>query len=203
MYLNNGNGNKLPIDFIGNNGRLSSIIQQKRTNSMWRKYGGYCILGLVTLLTSLFGTTAWFINYIASLSKGPAGAVGTSPLELAGVTAALGGLILVGAFYRGKDDNATPIENEHTNDLRLVGKLILSASAVFIISFFLIEYVRLITSETLSWAEWFYVVVTDVAAGLACLMTSYQPLAASSSPHLSPLHTEAQCTVTAKRRSLS
>jgi hypothetical protein len=141
-------------------------------SDMWRKYNGYCILGFITLITSLFGTIAWFINYIASLANVANRQLATSPIELAAVTAALGGLILVGAFYRGKNERATPEEREHTEDLKLVGKLIVASSSCFIITFFLIEYVRIITSPTLSPIELFYVIVTDVAAAIAVLSIS-------------------------------
>jgi len=141
-------------------------------HNMWRKYNRYCILGFITLVTSLFGTIAWFINYIASLANVANHQQAISPIELAAVTAALGGLILIGAFYRGKNERTTPEEREHTGDLKLVGKLIVASSACFIIAFFLIEYVRIITSPTLSPIEWFYVIVTDVAAATACVTVS-------------------------------
>jgi len=141
-------------------------------NNMWVKYNGYCILGIIALVTSLFGTIAWFINYIASLADLTGRQQATSPIELAAVTAALGGLILVGAFYRGKNERVTPEEREHTKDLKLIGKLIVLSSACFIIAFFLIEYVRVITSPTLSPIEWFYVIVTDVVAAIAGLTIS-------------------------------
>jgi len=139
---------------------------------MWRKYNSYCILGFITLITSLFGTYTWFINYIVSLANVTNRQQTASPIELAAVTAALGGLILVGAFYRGKNERATPAEREHTKDLKLVGKLIIASSACFIIAFFLIEYVRIITSPTLSPLEWSYVIVTDVVAAIACIAVS-------------------------------
>jgi hypothetical protein len=139
---------------------------------MWEKYSDYCILGIITLITSLFGTVAWFVSYIASLADVETQHPATSPLTLAAVTAALGGLILVGAFYRGKNEGATDVEKEHTKDLKVVGKLIVLSSACFIITFFLIEYVRLITSPTLSGLEQFYVIITDIAAGVAGLSIS-------------------------------
>jgi len=139
---------------------------------MWRKYNRYCILGIITLISSLVGTIAWFIHYIVSLANVANHQQATSPIELAAVTAALGGLILVGAFYRGKNEHATPKEKEHTGDLKLVGRLIVVSSACFIIAFFLIEYVRTITSPTLSSIQWLYVIGTDVAALIACLTVS-------------------------------
>ena len=141
-------------------------------SNMWGKYKGYCILGFITLITSLMGTIAWFVNYIASLADLSSRQQATSPIGLAAVTASLGGLILVGAFYRGKDERATPEEREHTIDLKFVGKLILLSSVCFIITFFLVEYVRLITSPTLSPIEWFYIIVTDVVAVIAGLSIS-------------------------------
>lgn len=141
-------------------------------NDMWAKYSGYCILGIITLITSLFGTVAWFVNYIASLADLANRQPVTSPITLAAVTAALGGLILVGAFYRGKNERATDEERKHTEDLKLIGKLIVLSSACFIITFFLIEYVRLITSPTLSCLEQFYVIITDIAAAVAVLSVS-------------------------------
>ena len=145
--------------------------------SMWVKYGGYCILGIMTLIFSLFGYIAWFIRYIAPLPNAPSAQQSSllvlSPIDLAAVTATLGGLVLIGAFYKGKNECATPSDREHSNDLKLVGKSLLVASACFIIGFFLIEYVRLITSPVLSCSEQFYVIVTDVVIAVAGLSTCF------------------------------
>jgi len=145
--------------------------------SMWVKYGGYCILGIVTLTFSLVGYISWFIRYIASLPNAPSAQQSSllvlSPIDLAAVTATLGGLVLIGAFYKGKNECATPSDREHSNDLRFVGKSLLVASACFIIGFFLIEYVRLITSPVLSCSEQFYVIATDVVIAVAGLFTCF------------------------------
>jgi len=145
--------------------------------SMWVKYGVYCIPGIITLVFSLSGYFAWFIRYIAPLPNAPSAqqcsiAV-VSPIALAGVTATLGGLVLIGAFYKGKNECATPSDSEHSNDLKLVGKSLLVASACFIIGFFLTEYVRLITSPVLSCLEQLYVIVTDVVISVAGLFTCF------------------------------
>ena len=132
--------------------------------SMWAKYGYYCILGMIALIGSLLGTVAYIAHYVASLANREQV---TSPIDLAGVTAALGGLILIGAFYKGKDWFATREEKERTKDLKLIGKLVLLSSACFIIAFFLIEYVRLITSPTLSPLDWFFVITADMAIVIA------------------------------------
>ena len=146
-------------------------------NSMWVKYRGLCILGIMTLTLSLFGYIAWFIHYIQSLVNAPgvqqSSLLVISPISLAAVTGTLGGLVLIGAFYKGKNGFLTPSDREHSSDLKIVGKSLLIASACFIIGFFFIEYVRLITSPVLSWSELFYVIATDVVMMVAGLFTCF------------------------------
>jgi hypothetical protein len=127
----------------------------------FNRYKLYCIAGIVTLVGSLAGTLAWFVRYIASLSNNPTQTQVISPIDLAAVTATLGGLILVGAFYKGKDANNT--EKVLANDLKLVGKLVLFSSACFIIGYFLIVYVSMINDTTLTIRDWFFVIMTDFA----------------------------------------
>jgi hypothetical protein len=138
----------------------------------WKNYGGYCVLGIIGLATAALGSIAWFINYIVSLADLATRKTATSPIELAAVTAALGGLILVGAFYRDKKDTTQDVDREHTSDLRIVGKFTVLSSACFIITFFLVEYARLITTPTLSAFDGFMIIIADVAAIIACLSIS-------------------------------
>jgi hypothetical protein len=138
----------------------------------WGRYRMYGILGTITLIGSLTGTLAWFVHYIATLANTPNQPQAISPIELAGVTATLGGLVLVGAFYKGRDERATDEEKERTESLKLAGKLTLLSSVCFIVTYFLLEYVRLITAPVLSPLDWFFVVTTDIAAIVAGLSLS-------------------------------
>lgn len=144
---------------------------------MWAKYRFLCIAGLATMTLSLVGYIAWFIRYIQSLLSAPcpqqSSLLVISPINLAAVTATLGGLVLIGAFYKGKNGFLTPSDRAHSSDLKIVGKSLLIASACFIIGFFFTEYVRLITSPVLSWPELFYVIATDVVMMVAGLLTCF------------------------------
>jgi len=106
----------------------------------------------ILYLLVFFGVFAYFVRYINSLASKEAA---TSPLQLATIAAALGGLILVGAFY----NKEAPLERE----LRNAAKLLLGAAVSFTVTFLLLEYVSLIKSPTLNFGEWLVV----IAAGFA------------------------------------
>lgn len=131
------------------------------------RYGVYWILGIIAFIGSLAGTLAWFVHYIASLANTPGLTQTVSPIDLAAVTATIGGLILVGAFYKSRDERATEEDKEITDDLKLIGKLILLSSACFVITYFLLEYVSTIKSNSLTTLDWFFVITTDFAAIIA------------------------------------
>ena len=106
----------------------------------------------------------WFLHYLQTFQNLPhpqhlphlqATPIITSPIDLAGVTATLGGLVLIGAFYR---EHAPDEKKELTKDLKLIGKLILLSSACFIIAFFGTEYVRSITT-TLNLVQLIYMLL--------------------------------------------
>jgi hypothetical protein len=139
----------------------------------FNKYGIYCVAGIVTWFGSVAGTLAWFVHYIASLANNPSLQQVISPIDLAGVTATLGGLILIGAFYKEKGANGNEKERDLTEALKLVGKLILVSSVCFIIGYFLIEYVRLITTPTLSFVNWLFVIATDLVMIIAGFAVSF------------------------------
>ena len=145
-------------------------------NNMWGKYGGYCILGLITFILSAFGSIMWVYHYLQSFAilpnpqQVPTPVI--SPIDLAAVTATLGGLVLVGAFYRGKDEGATDEQKELTKDLKLIGKLILLSSACFIIFFFAMEYVRSMNTLPLNLVQHLYADATAIAAVIAGVSTS-------------------------------
>jgi hypothetical protein len=132
------------------------------------RYGLYWIPGIITLVGALAGTLAWFTHYITTLANTPNIVQAISPIDLAGVTATLGGLILVGAFYKERKDLATKEEKEVAIDLRTIGKIILVSSACFIATYFLLEYVQIMKSPPLSksWF-WFFIFTTDLAAIIA------------------------------------
>jgi hypothetical protein len=135
------------------------------------KYGGYWILGIIAFLGLFAGTLAWYVHYIANLANTPNQVQVISPIDLAGVTATLGGLVLVGAFYKGKDASNDE-EKQITDGLKLVGKIMLLSSVCFIITYFSLEYVRTITSKILTDWDWFYVIITDFAAIFAIISLS-------------------------------
>jgi hypothetical protein len=144
-----------------------------RWDKWWDRYRWYCIPGIITLIGSFAGTIAWFGHYIATLANTPNQPQAISPIELAGVTATLGGLVLIGAFYKEKDEHANDEKKEHTKSLKLVGKLILFSSVCFMVTYFLLEYVRLNTSPVLSPLNWFFVITTDLAAIFAGFSLSF------------------------------
>jgi len=126
------------------------------------------ISAIIVWVLSFFGILAYvihYIQYIASLNPSKIQSLPT-PIDLAAVTAVIGGLILIGAFYKDKGD-VPKQEKQKAKHLKTIAKLLLCSSVFFIISFFTLEYVRLITSPTLSLAEWFFVISTDVAISVA------------------------------------
>jgi hypothetical protein len=137
-----------------------------RWDEWWNRYKWYCVPGIITFMGSFAGTIAWFVHYIATLANTPNQPQAISPIELAGVTATLGGLVLIGAFYKEKDEHGSDERKKHTKNLKLVGKLTLFSSAYFVVTYFLLEYVRLIHTP-LSPLDWFFVVTTDFAAAFA------------------------------------
>jgi hypothetical protein len=143
---------------------------------MWHRYGNYCYLGIITFVVSIIGAIIWFYHYLQSFGLLPNSqqttTLITSPLELAAVTATLGGLVLVGAFYKGRDERATTEEMEHTKGLKLVGKLVLLSSACFIIAFFGTEYVRSINTD-LNLIQQIYIWATALAVVVAGISVSF------------------------------
>lgn len=135
------------------------------------RYGLYWLLGIVTLVGSLAGTITWFVDYIVSLANTSNQSQVISPIELAAVTATLGGLVLVGAFYKGTNERATREEYEVTTDLKLIGKIILISAVCFIITYFLLGYVHTLDSP-FSPRDYFFLLTTDVAAAVAVLALS-------------------------------
>jgi hypothetical protein len=140
--------------------------------NMWSKYDDYCYLGIITFILSGFGAIMWFLHYLQSFRNLPnpqqATPLITSPIDLAAVTATLGGLVLIGAFYR---ERPTDEQKELTKDLKCIGKLILLSSACFIIAFFGTEYVRSIDT-TLNLMQTLYMWATAAAVAIAGLSVS-------------------------------
>ena len=131
---------------------------------IWERYNfTFEIIAAIVWLISFFGILAYvihYIEYIASLDPSKIQSLPT-PIDLAAVTATIGGLILIGAFYKN--------DTKLGQNLKTIAKLLLCSSVFFIVSFFTLEYVRLITSTTLSIAEWFYIISTDIAIAIAGL----------------------------------
>ena len=141
---------------------------------MWRRYGYYCILGLITIFLSLFGSLMWLYHYLQSLALVPNPdkivIPPVSPIELAATTATIGGLVLVGAFFREK---ATPDDIELNSNLKLVGKLILASSACYLIFFFAMEYVTAMNNSPLNAIQQVYIWATASAVVIASFCVSY------------------------------
>jgi hypothetical protein len=132
------------------------------------KYGAYCIAGWIALIGALFGSISWFIRYVSTLTKIPSQTQVISPIDIAGITATLGGLVLVGAFYE-----ANQIERKEIAEaLKRVGKEILVSSVCFIIIFFMLEYIRIINTPTLNPVQSIYVVAADFFAVFGILSLS-------------------------------
>jgi len=136
------------------------------------RYGGYWILGIVTFIALFAGSIAWYVQYIANLANTPNQVQAVSPIELAGVTATLGGLVLIGAFYKGKNELENNEDREVTSALKLIGKIILISSACFIITYFSLEFVGKISTKTLTFWDWSFITITDIAAMIAILSLS-------------------------------
>jgi hypothetical protein len=135
-----------------------------RPQRVWEGYNSiFTVLAVIVWLISFFGILAYVIHYIAYIASLDPSKIQSlpTPIDLAAVTATIGGLVLIGAFYKNN--------TELGQNLKTIAKLLLCSSVFFIVSFFTIEYVRLITSPTLSIVEWFYIVSTDIAIGIAGL----------------------------------
>jgi hypothetical protein len=141
-------------------------------NNMRLKYGNYCILGIITFILLVFGSILWCYHYLQGFAVLPnpqqISPSATSPIDLAEVTATLGGLVLVGAFYR---ERATD-KKEQSNDLKLIGKLILLSSACFLIFFFGMEYVRSVKDSSLNIVQQLYIWATAATVANAAVSTS-------------------------------
>ncbi len=89
------------------------------------------------------GIVIYFVHYMGSLiTHEPA----QSPLELAGVAAALGGFILLSAFFK----EGVPLEAE----LRRIAKLFLGVVVSLTVLFFVFEMATTMKSPTLGLGEW-------------------------------------------------
>jgi hypothetical protein len=135
---------------------------------IWR-LGYSWIFGLITFIGSLIGTLTWFIHYIAPLANTPTQLQAVSPIDLAVTTATLGGLVLIGAFY--KEGNISDKDQRNAALLKTVGKLILTSSVCFIITYFLVEYLSEIKEVNNAW-DWFIEIITDIIAFAAGITIS-------------------------------
>ena len=112
----------------------------------------FSLLEPLIYVLSGVGVLVYIIQYISSLANNTQPIV--SPIELAGVIATLGGLILIGAFY--KDNTAF---GQH---LKTSAKLLLGSSILYIITFFLLEEALFIKSPTPEWIITTFAVISDV-----------------------------------------
>lgn len=117
--------------------------------------------GLLYVLIAV-GVLAYFITYIKSLVTHESVA---SPLNLAGIAATIGGLILVGAFY--KEKGGTNEELALGGELRRIAKFFLGAAVSLTIAFLLFEAVRLMNSPSLTWSDWLLIYVDAIAIAVA------------------------------------
>lgn len=145
---------------------VKELFEMRKGN----KYGGYCIAGWIALIGALFGSISWFIRYVSTLTKLPSQTQVISPIDIAGITATLGGLVLVGAFYEA--NQISPENKEITQALKRVGKEILVSSVCFIIIFFMLEYIRIINTATLNPVQRIYVIAADFFAVFGILFLS-------------------------------
>lgn len=93
------------------------------------------------LLAVAVGGLSYVIHYISTLIPNPTTAT-PSPLELAGTSGAIGGLLLVGAFAKQG--------NEFEAKLRRTGKFFLGAAAYLTICFLLLEWARVTNPPALN-----------------------------------------------------
>lgn len=116
-----------------------------------------CLRLLYVLI--VVGLFAYFVHYIDSLVHNrPV----ESPLQLALVSTALGGFILLGAFY-----GDTPQQRLR---LKKIAKLFLGAAIAFTVSYLLILVLHGMNPPSLGPIEWFLVVVTSIALGVAAFL---------------------------------
>lgn len=121
---------------------------------------GICssILEPFVYVFSGFGILAYIIHYIISLAEHEQPVV--SPIGLAAVTATLGGLILVGAFY--KED-----QTDLGRSLKSSAKALLGSSVFFITAFLLLEAALYITEPVPQWLITLFAVFSDIVIALA------------------------------------
>lgn len=113
------------------------------------------VFGWIVGLVVFFGSIFYLFNYIQNQANPSKFALSNSPIDLAGVIATIGGLVLVGAFYKNKDE------------LKNVGKLLLISSALFVVSFYAMEYLRLVNHKILNGLDWCFIWGFDIAFLLA------------------------------------
>lgn len=106
----------------------------------------------------------YFYRYISSLVQLQ---LTDSPLTLSAISIALGGFILLGAFYQDK----SLAEEARNKELKKIAKLFLGAGVSFVITFLLLNWVHEIKSQQLTLLEWAVVYSTAfvMAAAGVCL----------------------------------
>lgn len=123
------------------------------------------ILGVIVFLFSFVGVVAYFLKYMPSLrSLDASKAIPPSPIELAGISATIGGLILIGAFYKESKDGE---DTGQGSLLKLTAKLFLGAAISFVIMFLSLEYLSILPAEEkLSFMNWVAVIVVDISMAI-------------------------------------
>ncbi|MGD0168060.1 MAG: hypothetical protein ABSC51_12370 [Gaiellaceae bacterium] len=112
-----------------------------------KKYINSTILQLFIVIIQallIVGIMLYFINYIKSIADKTSY---PSPLDLAILSATLGGFILIGAFYDKSKENIKTF-------LRRTGVYFLIASLTFCIEFFFLLVVGSITDNPLTLIDW-------------------------------------------------
>ena len=128
--------------------QLSRAITYIRKNRYWEKIElpiHYFITDVsfqLLYMLIVVGILVYVIRYIDSLVHDKPV---DSPLQLALVASALGGFILLGAFY-----GQTPAVRIH---LKRIAKSFLAAAISFIMVYLLLNIVHLMKSPTLSWID--------------------------------------------------
>jgi uncharacterized protein with PQ loop repeat len=109
------------------------------------------ILGFIVSFVIFFGTIFYLIHYVGNAANPAQYTLSDTPVGIAGVIATIGGLVLVGAFYKAE------------NQLKNVGKLLLTSASLFVISFFAMQYISLVKDTVLTGVDWFFIWSFDIA----------------------------------------
>ena len=144
------------------------VVKEGKMKTTWEKIEQYgsTILMYVVYGFAAIGGLLYFIKYIQSFtSKEPI----ESPLALAAVATALGGFILLGAFYKGENEDSSSIAKR----LRSLAKLFLGSSVLFVLAFLFLYLVASTKTNDINIVQWIVIVLTNTIFLIGILLLSF------------------------------